>query len=219
MKYIYIGSCVLFTLTLIIMMLFESGYLPVFFILAIGISVLISFIIPKEMTAYISGKNYVITRISLLLFILGLWFLLTGVEYIVRMKDANKWIQTPCTIIKSERRVTGHDDEGNRDYYGYYIVYSYKVNNIEYKSDRYTENSFPFVPSLAPDNEADFAAGKNTDCYVNPSNPKKAIMLKPYLDTESTIYYCVLFILSVSMFVACGIHFSQANSEVSLDNV
>ena len=88
MKYIYIGSCVLFTLTLIIMMLFESGYLPVFFILAIGISVLISFIIPKEMTAYISGKNYVITRISLLLFILGLWFLLTGVEYIVRMKDA-----------------------------------------------------------------------------------------------------------------------------------
>ncbi len=211
MKVIYIVSTVLFTLTLIIMTLFETGYLTVFFILAIGISVLISFILPKEMTANISSKNYVITRISLLLFTLGLWFLLTGVEYIVRVKDANKWIQTPCTIIKSERRLTSHDDEENRDYYGYYVVYSYKVNNIVYKSDRYTENSFPFVPSLAPDNAADFAAGTRTDCYVNPSNPKKAIMLKPYLDTAATTYYCVLFILSICMFVACGIDFSKTN--------
>jgi len=84
------------------------------------------------------------------------------------------WEKTPCNIMEHRvRTVHSGKTTGNNTY----IIYSYTVNNIDYTSDScYT--SFILFDMSDADTGAQFwyPPGTKNYCYVNPHNPKEAVL-------------------------------------------
>jgi hypothetical protein len=84
------------------------------------------------------------------------------------------WVQTPCTILGS-RVVEGHSDDGPT--YSVEIKYQYSTGGRNFTGDQYdffVANSGGRAAKEAVINR--FPAGKRTVCFVDPSDPKQAVL-------------------------------------------
>jgi len=111
---------------------------------------------------------------------------------LVKLIDAQSWTETPCRVISS-RIVTHEGDESTT--YSADILYVYNVKGIEYKSNRYRYFSSTGSHRVATRLKDKYPPGRETVCYVNPSNPGEAT-LKRNFTTGMLVYFLpVLFAL------------------------
>ena len=94
------------------------------------------------------------------------------------MLQARNWPAVPCTIISSEVR-TSRGNKGST--YSVNILYSYSFKGREYKSNDY---AFIGASSSGYDSKAAIVArfppGSTTVCYINPSDPIQAVLVRGF---------------------------------------
>ena len=108
-------------------------------------------------------------------FLIGLAFLTFAfIIPAMNIQSAKSWSQVRCHIVRSSVQ-SHYDDDGTT--YSVEILYSYKINDVEYRSDRYSfmggsssgyESKKRIVDSMPPGSEA--------ACYVNPDDPTDAVL-------------------------------------------
>jgi len=111
---------------------------------------------------------------------------------LVKLIDAQSWIETPCRIISS--RILTHDGDESTTYSAD-ILYVYKVNGIEYTSNRYRFFSSSGSYRGAERLKDKYPPGRETVCYVNPLNPVESTIKRDF--TKGMVFYLmpVIFIL------------------------
>ena len=87
------------------------------------------------------------------------------------MLRSRNWVETPCRIVSSELK---HGDDSSI----VAIVYAYSVAQKDYQSDRYCFMVMSSNTAGVWKNRviADHPQGKQTKCFVNPTNPSDAVI-------------------------------------------
>ena len=111
---------------------------------------------------------------------------------LVKLMDAQSWIETPCKVISS-RIVTHEGDESTT--YSADILYAYKVNGIEYRANRYRFFSSSGSYRGAERLKDTYPPGRETVCYINPLNPGEATLKRDFNKGMVVYLLPVLFIL------------------------
>ncbi|MCP4397864.1 MAG: DUF3592 domain-containing protein [bacterium] len=114
----------------------------------------------------------------------GLFFLLAFVRPLLKIMNARDWNETSCVVTFS--RVKTHDGSKGRSYL-VDILYSYEINGKEYRSNRYhfmSGFSSGFSDTAAIVNR--YPPGTEITCYVNPKNPRDAIIERGF--TSDLLY-------------------------------
>jgi len=106
----------------------------------------------------------------------GLYFL--TIRTFLKVQDARSWPATPCIVQSS--RVKSHDsDDGTT--YSVDILYRYEARGREFRSNRY---SFMGGSSSGHAGKAEIVAqyppGRQTACFVNPSDPTDAVLVRGF---------------------------------------
>jgi hypothetical protein len=124
-----------------------------------------------------AGKNKIFGRVLIGISIITLLLILI---YFYEGRLTYSWIETPCTIKSSEITWKGGNPKKNISSNPYsYIVYVYKVNNIEYSSNCIYYAAFPFnLYDSQGDYAYDYRKGSQKKCYINPNNPQQAVLIK-----------------------------------------
>ena len=109
--------------------------------------------------------------------------------------NSDSWVETPCEVISS-RVVESHDDDGTT--YRPEIVYKYTYQGKNYESKRY---DFFEVSSSGRSSKQkvvrDHPPGKKTVCYVDPTDPQKAVINRDFS-------WSILIVLLPLIFMAVG---------------
>jgi hypothetical protein len=122
----------------------------------------------------------------------------------VRSRD---WVQTPCQIVSSEFKRQNQSSQVK-------IVYAYAVDGKEYESDQYC---FMAISSNTATRwkrrvVANHPPGKQTVCFVNPSDPMEAVIERGWVPDMWWMLFPIPFLCvgAVSVMVATGaIHFTS----------
>ena len=95
-----------------------------------------------------------------------------------RILAARQWPAVPCTVVSSEVR-SHRGDHGNT--YSVNILYSYSFNDREYKANRYdffggSSSGYAGKQAIV----SRYAPGSQAACYVNPSDPNEAVLVRGF---------------------------------------
>src|SRR5205814_7866250 len=105
------------------------------------------------------------------------WLLVVPLVDVARVKT---WRPTPCRIVASTIRQE-HIIGGEVHFTAYRadVLYAYTVGDVEYRSNalRPGERGSPWYYSKRAITEK-FPAGATTSCYVNPTNPSEAVLVR-----------------------------------------
>jgi len=106
----------------------------------------------------------------------GVLFLLISGIILFQGYRTTTWEKTPCNIMEHKvRTVRSGKTKSNNTY----IIYSYTVNNVDYTSDCYYTSSILFdMRNADPEGQFWYPPGTKNYCYVNPHNPKEAVLKK-----------------------------------------
>lgn len=122
---------------------------------------------------------------GLLAKVLGAIFMLVGlgVGYglvylpITKARNAKSWVETPCTVLWS--RVEVHDGDDS-DSYSADVFYEY-----EYDGETHRSNEYSFMGNTSSSNRSaareivrEFSASKKATCFVDPSMPWRAVIVR-----------------------------------------
>ncbi len=126
------------------------------------------------------------------------------------MLQAQSWAATPCTVISSELKA---NDETQQ----LVVVFKYTVAHKDYQSDTYCFSSMSSNTANNWKRRAlrDHPAGKQTNCFVNPSNPEEAVIERGWVPDMWWGLFPVPFLLvgGGALLVAVGvIRFPQSNA-------
>jgi hypothetical protein len=128
-----------------------------------------------------------------LVFVLG-WPLL-------RVSQARDWQEVPCTVVSSQVK-THHDSDGTS--YSALIVYQYSVHGKTYMASRYrfgieSSGGYKKQSRLV----AKYPPGKRVSCYVNPQNPKDAVLRRDFApDIADIVLWLFLSGISIGVIFA-----------------
>ncbi len=108
----------------------------------------------------------------------------------VGMLQARSWVATPCTVISS-------DVKADEDSLHLSVVFKYSVAQQDYQSDTYC---FSSMGSNTANNwkrrvVRDHPAGKQTTCFVNPSNPEEAVIERGWVPDMWWGFFPIPFLL------------------------
>lgn len=97
---------------------------------------------------------------------------------LLRWSAAQDWLETPCTILRSEVRT--HDDSDG-DTYSVHIVYSYVAKDRKYESERYhfmggSSSGYRSKQAIVDR----YPQGSSAVCYVNPDDPSEAVLSRDF---------------------------------------
>lgn len=110
-------------------------------------------------------------------------------------RAATDWRQVPCEIISSEVRRHDGDDSVS---YSVEIEYQYEFDNQTFESSRYDFNVVNKSRPRCRQIVAELPAGKITNCFVDPDDPKRAV-----IDRDWEMSW--LFLIMGSAFSAVGL--------------
>jgi hypothetical protein len=105
----------------------------------------------------------------------SLIFLLLSVFQIYIQRSIQSWIETTCIIEARDIKST----KNGTSYYPY-IYFRYKVNGIEYLSNRVNYGRMYSSHEKAYMKVQEFEFGKKYKCYYNPQKPKEAVLEKDF---------------------------------------
>jgi len=128
--------------------------------------------------------------------------IVAGTTNLLKSMATRIWIMVPCTII-SAGATYNETENSDGDVFGngsFYISYKYKYNNKEYTSDCYNATTSPTSNMDLRPVASYYQSHKNTFCYVNPFNPKEAVLERSTLFSMiwiviSPLFYTIIFIV------------------------
>ncbi len=124
--------------------------------------------------------------------LLFLFFFL--IRPVLKIMDARSWVETPCRVIAAEVYTSSDGDT-----YKPHITFEYEFDEKKYESDQY--NCIGSYTSGRFGKErivAYYLKHRDTVCYVNPDNPREAVM-------NRSIGFELLYGLIPLIFVIVGI--------------
>lgn len=98
----------------------------------------------------------------------------------IRAYESKSWTQYPCKIISSQMVTKSYPRDKERKYHRVTLAYEYIVNGIAYKSSVCGFGEYDYMSDYKEaKNIADrYPAQKQTICFVNPTNPKDAVLIR-----------------------------------------
>lgn len=122
-----------------------------------------------------SGGRFVTGLFFFVFFLLGAgftYFAMVGPFF--QSTAARNWLTVPCRVLSSE--VKKHSDSDGATYRAE-ITYAYSVDGTQYRGDRYQFLRWSSGSSRGVDEAvARHPAGAETFCFVNPRNPRDAVL-------------------------------------------
>ena len=93
--------------------------------------------------------------------------------------QSKNWQMYPCKIIDSEV-ITRKYPREDRKYHNVKILYEYVINDVKYQSEQCGFGSYSHFSDYeeASDIVRQYPSQKQTVCYVNPANPKDAVLTR-----------------------------------------
>ena len=109
--------------------------------------------------------------------------------------DADNWIETHCTISKSEIR-TWKPSPNSGLTHELDIVYHYSIDGKEYTSKQFRRTAMRSGhKEKVRKAMGQFPAGSEATCFVNPDNPSEAILKKDTKAVGYTVWFPGLFVV------------------------
>ena len=114
----------------------------------------------------------------------------------MRAREMRSWPQVPCEVISSELNQRSHDSQSPREF-RLEVVYGYQWEGKWLTSDRFALRGSPWTSkrNLAENRLQEFPVGKNTVCWVNPQNPRFAVLKPDSLAPGYSIWFPSLFVV------------------------
>jgi hypothetical protein len=99
-----------------------------------------------------------------------------GIQSLVEGFRVRNWVATPCTIEQSKLAYeeVANEDGGTDLVEKVKMVYSYEVDGRPYKADRVAVS---WLEPLGQEFVDENPAGTKRDCYVNPDDPTRAVLI------------------------------------------
>ena len=125
------------------------------------------------------------------------------IKPILRIKKANNWIKTPCTITSSELKINA-PKKGIGSYPE--ICFTYNYNGEEYESKRCSFWDLPASDTSLKHDRAvteKYLVGMKTWCFVNPANPQEAVLVRGHSSKilPPLLVSVIIFICSLILFI------------------
>jgi hypothetical protein len=113
-----------------------------------------------------------------------------------RVRAARSWVETPCVMVSSSVKA----DETDSGFYTLLVTYEYDFAGRVYLSNRYSFSVLTTAGSWGKRRVARrLSAGARTTCYVNPHDPRQAV-IHPRL-TSDMVVSAVLALLFFAAFL------------------
>mgnify|MGYP000037558479 FL=1 len=114
----------------------------------------------------------------------------------LRARETRTWPEVSCVIISSEIGVRQHDENSPQEF-RQNLSFGYEWQGQSRTSDRLTLRGSPWSSKrvLAEERVAQYPAGKNTTCRVNPADPNFAILKLDSLAPGYSIWFPALFVI------------------------
>jgi len=132
----------------------------------------------------------------------GFFFYLLALKPWFGVLQARSWVATPCTVISSDVKADFDSQQLN-------VTFKYTVDQRGYQSDTYC---FSLMSSNTGDTwkrqvVKDHPAGKQTTCFVNPSNPAKAVIDRGWVPDMWWGFFPIPFLMvgGAALLVALGV--------------
>ncbi|MCK5000544.1 MAG: DUF3592 domain-containing protein [Anaerohalosphaera sp.] len=161
-------------------------------------------------TASFGGKLF--STLFFLVFAgMGSFFMVLTVRDYLKTLDAASWDKTQCTIVESS---VDEDFSDNNDPFVFKVTYRYEYQGSQYSCNVY-RRSYGGDDDYAKANRklVDYPADKQAFCYVNPANPRQAVLKKESLASGFIILFPVPF-MAVGF---GGIYFTWRRKRVTVD--
>lgn len=139
-------------------------------------------------------------RRSGLLLLLGVSLLVLGLSFCLLLwrgylaaKTYDLWVETPATVLASWIE-TESQPGGEPDRYAFRVRYRFLWQGEPFVSTRYTDLAKNSRHRRRIERrQANYAVGKNTVCFVNPDDPREALLKKPTKAPGYTLWFPGLF--------------------------
>lgn len=140
---------------------------------------------------------------SLYLILIGTLILLSGLVFtwllgssFQRAKGMDQWRETKCFILESEVRTRRIGPEVPTDY-RLGILFGYEMDGKSYTSDNHDLRGNAWVkdPERVRALIANYPAGTEQTCWVNPENPEQAVLKKETKAPGYSIWFPILFVV------------------------
>src|SRR5579862_2986021 len=140
-------------------------------------------------------------------------FFVLSIRPLLEILGARQWTAVPCTIISSEVR----SHRGNHGAtYSVNILYSYVVNDREYKANRYdfmggSSSGFKGKQAVV----ARFSRGSKALCYVDPTDPTQAVLERGFTPIMWVGLLPLVFVLLALVGMVSAIRKQRAQTQVA----
>jgi hypothetical protein len=119
--------------------------------------------------------------------------------------SSNDWVQVPCTILKSE--IEEHRDSEGDKTFSNEISFRYDFEGQQHFGERVDFGSISPKRKRCLEIQNQFPAGKLTDCFVDPENPSKSVLLREsgfsiWMFLFSSIFAGIGLSVSIGAFIA-----------------
>lgn len=106
------------------------------------------------------------------------------------------WPEVACTILSSEVEERQHDENSPPEF-RHDLSFGYVWNGEAQTGDHLTLRGSPWSSKhdLVEERAAAYSVGKTTACYVNPNNPKFAVLKLDSLAPGYSIWFPALFVV------------------------
>ena len=130
----------------------------------------------------------------------GLFFCsLPTVVAFLESRSSNHWVETKCTVVKSEIDINRDGDETT---YRPLVEFTYSYDGLDYQSDTFDFTSVNRPQSRCRQIVDDHAVGTRMGCFVNPNSPKEAVIVRGYDPPSLGIFPLIFCLIGVSIIVA-----------------
>lgn len=124
------------------------------------------------------GQRFAIGFFALFAVVGALVFYFISARPLARILSARQWPAVPCWVVSSEVK-SQRDQHGST--YSVNILYRYAFNDREYKANQYdfmggSSSGYGGKQSIV----ARYAPGSQQVCYVNPSQPTEAVLVRGF---------------------------------------
>jgi len=138
----------------------------------------------------------VLTLFSLPFAGVGVFMAYMMISSVLAHMSMRNWIETPATIVRAELQTHDNDDSTTQNVLA---EYEYRYAGKDYKGDRVAisssaDNIGSFQQNCYDELEEYRASGRPFRCYVNPANPREAILYRQ-LRTELLLFQAMFMIV------------------------
>jgi hypothetical protein len=142
-----------------------------------------------------AGRIFLVV-LGLLLAAIGGLFVWMMASSALRAAHTRSWPQVPCVILVSDIEERLHDAQSPVEY-RHRIVFGYEWKGTALTSERASLRGNPWSSKrdLVFDRAAEYTAGQNTVCHVNPADPTFAILKPDSMAPLYSIWFPGVFVL------------------------